>query len=133
MSYEPQGGMFVEGTQLGIDANANTVTQSLDMRNARDVVFQVIANSGTHATHVVTLQVSMDDTNWFTTSFSLTGVGITSTSFLNLAKFARLKVTTVEGAVASVQGIKAMHAKELSVCSLQKYHEKIHAAKVQSI
>ena len=42
-------------------------------------------------------------------------------------------VTTVEGAVASVQGIQAMHGKELSVCSLQKYHEKIHAAKVQSI
>ncbi len=103
MPYNPsQGSTFVDGTQLGIDANANTVTQSLDMSRARDVSFQVIANTGTHATHVVTLQVSMDDTNWFTTSLSVTGTGVTSSSFFNVAKFARLKVTTVEGAASTV-------------------------------
>ena len=103
MSYNPsQVSGFVEGTQLNIDANANTVTQSIDMSSAKDISFQVIANTGTHATHVVKLQVSMDDSNWFTTSLSVTGTGITSSSFFNIARFARLKVTTVEGAASTV-------------------------------
>lgn len=102
MSYNPIGSTFVEGTQLNIDANANTVSQALDISRARDISFQVIANSGTHATHVVKLEVSMDKTNWFTTSLSITGTGITTTSFFSLTKFARLKVTTVEGAASTV-------------------------------
>ncbi len=93
---------LAEGTQLNVDANANTVTASIDMNFARDLAFQVIANSGSHSNHVVKLQVSMDDSNWFTTSQSITGVGITPTSFMNLARYARLKVTTAEGAPSTV-------------------------------
>ncbi|MBI4352808.1 MAG: carbamoyl-phosphate synthase large subunit, partial [Candidatus Omnitrophica bacterium] len=34
-------------------------------------------------------------------------------------------ITTIEGALASVRGIQAVRNKELSVCALQDYHEKI--------
>ena len=102
MSYSPVGDAFAEGTQLSIDANASTVTQALDMAKAKDVSFQVIANSGAHANHVLTLQVSMDETNWFTTSLKVTGTGVTTSSFFNIARFARLKVTTLEGAASTV-------------------------------
>ena len=102
MSYNPTGDSFAESIELNVDANANTVTPSLDMSNARDVIFQVIGNAGLHTTHVVKLQVSLDDVNWRTTVLSVTGEGISDGSSLNIAKFARLKVTTVEGAASTV-------------------------------
>ena len=38
-------------------------------------------------------------------------------------------ITTVEGALASVRGIRALKQKTLGVCSVQEYHKKIRSSK----
>lgn len=61
----------------------NSVTASIDVSNFFDVGFQVIEATGTIAGAVVTLQTSVDNTNWFSTSITVSAEGAadTTTSF----------------------------------------------------
>ena len=93
---------FHELKQTGLDANATTTTNSLDISGATLVIFQVLGISGSHATHVLTLQHSVDDSNWNDVSgATVTGEGVKSDVTV-VAHFVRLKVTTLEGGVSTV-------------------------------
>ena len=78
MSYNPRADFasLVELSETGIDANAATTTASLDLGHAKTVCFHVVANTGTHATHVISLQVSLDNVNWTTTGQTVSGAGL---------------------------------------------------------
>ncbi len=96
---------IAELTAAGVDANAASVTASLDIGGAKLVMFQALAATGTHATHIITLQCSPDDSNFYDVSgATLTGVGAKDGIEVG-AQFVRLKVTTVEGGVSTVDVI----------------------------
>jgi len=86
MSYSTVGSTFVEDAQTGVDANANTTTPSVDVSNAQFIRFQVTDNTGSHSTHIIRLQVSLDETVWYDTGTTVTGTGLSSTSARNVAK-----------------------------------------------
>jgi len=103
MPYNPTpSSTFIEDIQTNVDANANTTTSSMDIRNASFLRFQVAAKTGTHTTHVIALEVSMDGTIWNTTEVNVTGTGMSNTSSRNVARYVRFKVSTVEGAASTV-------------------------------
>jgi len=92
---------FSTVTKAGIDTNDNTaVTDALDVRGGNNLAFQVIAKTGTHSTHVITLQVSADKITWINSTHTLTGVGIKDNLTTALC-WARLKVTTAESATST--------------------------------
>lgn len=104
MSYSPAGyhPAFVEHAQTGLDSNNTaTVSTSLDITGADFVVWNVQAATGTHGTHVITLQCSVDDSSWESTLSTLTGVG-TKDNVQITARYVRLKVTTAESATSTV-------------------------------
>ena len=91
-----------ELSQTGLDANASSVTTGLDIGGAKTAIFQVLAASGTHATHVITLQESVDNSNWDDVSgATVAGAGV-KTGISVGAHFVRLKVTTLEGGASTV-------------------------------
>ena len=101
-SYNPTSGEhFSELIQAGIDANATTTTTTLHVDDNNKVAFHVVAATGSHATHVITLQCSLDDSNWFDTSSTITGVGVVTNVDVS-THFVRLKVTTNEGSASTV-------------------------------
>ncbi len=62
------------------------------------------ANTGGNTTHIVTLQCSLDDTNWNNTAATVTGVGLQDNTQVS-ARYVRLKVTTAEGSASTVDVI----------------------------
>lgn len=88
-------------TQTGQNANATTNSRSLDIKGARFVSWEVIANTGTNGTHVITLQTSPDDTNWTSTASTLSGLGVVRNLQVSF-RFVRLRVTTNEGGASTV-------------------------------
>lgn len=102
MSYVPTSSEhFSELKVSGVDVDATTTTASLDISDNANVAYSVVAATGTHATHVITLQCSLDDSNWNDTSSTITGVGVVDNVAVT-TKFVRLKVTTNEGSAATV-------------------------------
>ena len=99
---------YVTKVITGVDANVlNAVTASLDLFSLKNVSFGVSDESGTHATHVITLQYSADDTNWFDSSHTITGEGMVDDITTNF-QYVRAEVTTAEGAASVVTvGISA--------------------------
>ena len=96
-------------SQTGINANALTNSNSFNIGMATNVVLQVLANSGTHTTHILQIQCALDGTNWEDiVGATITGLGIVSIADV-AAEFIRARVSTVEGA-ASIVDIK-MQAK----------------------
>lgn len=94
--------MFNEHIETGLDADStSTVSASLNVAENSYVAWTVVANTGTHGTHVITLQCSLDDTNWASTASTLTGLG-TVDNIQITAKYVRLKVTTRESAASTV-------------------------------
>jgi len=91
-------------TQHTLAADANdtaTVTTSIDLELCREVFFTVEADTGTSTTHVVTLQMSADNSNWHDhASAAVTGLGFASGTVG--ARWCRLKVTTAQGAASTV-------------------------------
>ena len=88
-------------TDSGVDADANTTTTPLTLYDATIVGLYIKAVSGTHGTHVVTLQISPNGTDWFDTSHTITGIGELH-GISCIAVELRAKVTTVEGATSTV-------------------------------
>jgi hypothetical protein len=84
-----------------IDANATSTTTSLSIIGNYKLGVIVVGATGTHATHVVTLQTSLDDSVWVDTATTVTGEGRSTLDDV-VGLFARAKVTTNEGAVSTV-------------------------------
>ncbi|MBL4891458.1 MAG: hypothetical protein JKX91_06485 [Rhizobiaceae bacterium] len=100
----PQGGGGADTdfiAETGLDADATTTTSSVIVGDNSLIAIFITANTGTHATHVVTLQISPDGSNWFDTSHTITGVGQLH-NITCVAIEARAKVTTNEGATSTI-------------------------------
>ena len=86
---------------LALDANASSATESIDLELAKEVFFTVEDASGAHTTHVLTLQMSADNTNWHNHgSAAVTGLGFSSGTVG--ARWCRVAVTTLEGGASTV-------------------------------
>lgn len=102
MAYSPTSSEhFSEVKQTGLDANATTTSTSLDVKDNENVAYSVVAATGTHATHVITLQCSLDDSAWQDTPSTITGVGVVDNVSVT-TRYVRLKVTTNEGSASTV-------------------------------
>jgi len=89
--------------ETGINANATTLSKSLELGAAFNYSVEVVANTGANTTHVVTAQTSSNDSDWTdaSPSVTITGVGINDNN-TTAFRFIRLKVTTNEGGASTV-------------------------------
>ena len=91
---------FGEYTEL-LNTQLTTIsTGSLDVSGQTTVGFQVVLASGTVSACVLTLQASMDNTNWVDTAATVTGVGM-SASIPISARYIKVYVTSGEGVTSS--------------------------------
>ena len=72
----------------------------LEMEGMVYVGMYVCGDSGSHSSHVVTLQVSPNGTDWFDTNDTVTGTGFVKQDLI-VATEIRAKVTTAEGATST--------------------------------
>lgn len=93
---------FTEQTTLALDANAASTTVALEIKENNFVSWTVLADTGAHTTHILTLQCSLDGTNWGNTSSTITGTGSIEDNVQVTSKFVRVKVTTLEGGASTV-------------------------------
>lgn len=102
MSFRVSGNnkQFQSQKTASVDVDATSVTAALDISGQSDVFLEVVGVTGTHATHVVTMQTSSDGTVWNDTAVTITGEGIVQTTVVT-ARFVRSKVTTDEGSAAT--------------------------------
>lgn len=85
----------------GVDANAASNTSTLILKGATKIGVYVEARTGTNAAHILTLQVSPDDSAWFDTSATM--AQLVAGVFTEVsARFARVRVSTLEGAVSTI-------------------------------
>lgn len=90
-------------TFTGIDANSEgAVTGSITLGLFGRVGLFVTGTSGTHSTHVVTLQLSPDGVKWFDTDHVFTGVGNDHDAVCTGQEI-RAKVTTAEGSASIIE------------------------------
>jgi len=86
---------------LALDANASSATAAIDLELAKEVFFTVEDDTGSHTTHVLTLQMSADGTNWHNHgSAAVTGLGFSSGTVG--ARWCRIAVTTLQGGASTV-------------------------------
>lgn len=86
----------------GLNANStSTVSSSITGIGKKYASFYVSDAGGAHNTHVLTVQVSPDGTQWFNTSTTLTGVGLIP-PVLICCHSVRLKITTAQGASSTI-------------------------------
>ena len=88
-------------SQVGQNANAATNSTPFNIKGAYNVSWQVVANTGTNGTHVITLQESPDNSVWTNTASTLGGVGVVR-NFQVAFHWVRLRVTTNEGGASTV-------------------------------
>jgi hypothetical protein len=92
---------FTHQYTAAVDSNVvSTVGAALELDVSRDCILSAVAVSGTHAAHVIKLQLSTNATTWYDTTISLTGVGFVQGTINS--RYARFKVTTAEGAASVV-------------------------------
>ena len=89
-------------SSLGLDLNStSTVSNIIELGSLRSVGVHVVSVSGTHTTHVLTLQLSPDGgANWVDTTTTVTGSGKYVSSNTCFATHARVKCSTAQGAAA---------------------------------
>lgn len=93
---------FITDTTLAVDTNDNSsnFTTTVNIKDATSISLQVVGATGTHATHVITLQTSNDGSNFVDSSSTVTGEGILENVAVSAA-YARGSVTTAEGAAST--------------------------------
>lgn len=79
--------------------STSTETAALDCSKARRVGVQVVGSTGTHATHVVEVRGSVDDTNYYALGCEVTGEGIAEIE--TACTKIKAKVKTAEGSAAT--------------------------------
>ena len=86
---------------IGVDANASSVSSSVEIGAVGKLGVYVVANTGNSSSHVVTVQISPNGTDWFDTEHTITGVGnlheLTCTATL-----ARCAITTTQGEASTI-------------------------------
>jgi len=93
---------LVTSSETSKDTNSTaTVTTGLDISAQQFVAMAVLATTGTHTTHEVELQCSVDNTSWFATGMKITGTGLKD-GISVAARYVRLKVTIAEGTTSTV-------------------------------
>lgn len=86
----------------GLDANDTaTVSDALDISENNFVAYSVQTASGTHASHIVTLQCSLDGTTWHDSTSTLTRTGFVD-NVRTTTRFVRLKISTAEGEASTI-------------------------------
>jgi len=95
------GNEYDDVAETGVDANATSTTEPVEVGANSLMGMYVKAASGTHATHIVTLQISPDGTNWFDTTHTITGTGDLH-DIRCVAVEARVIVSTVEGGASTI-------------------------------
>ena len=92
-----------DGSTLATPAmNTNSVgtaTNSMYVNGNIKIGLYVYADTGAHANHIMTLQISMDGTNWQDTALTVTGVGFIEGT--TVSEYIRAKVTTAESAAST--------------------------------
>ncbi len=102
MPYIASSSNFSEDITLNADANStSTVTASLDVKDAFVAFIEVTAVTGTHASHVLTIQCSADDSIWSNMAQTISGAGTVALADLG-PRFIRGKITTAEGGTSTV-------------------------------
>ncbi len=86
----------------GLNANSTeTESSSFEVKAYTNVAMFVIGLTGAHKNHVVTVQVSPDNKNWFDSTKMVQGIGFVD--YENYpARFIRAKVTKVEGRTSTI-------------------------------
>jgi len=93
--------VFETQSNTGLNINSSgAVTASFDIHGHKYVAWSGALATGTWAAAVVTLQSSLDGTNWFDTASTLTAAGLKDNVQVS-ALFVRAKVTTVESGVGT--------------------------------
>jgi len=87
-------------TDLAFDMNSLGNATALKAKGATIASLIVKHVSGTHATHIITIQVSRDGTDWVNTNHTITGVGVLD-AVLCLGNEYRARLTTVEGSAST--------------------------------
>lgn len=87
-------------TNTAFDMNALGNATALKAKGATIASLIVKHVSGTHVTHIITIQVSRDGTDWVNTNHSITGLGVLD-AVLCLGNEYRARVTTVEGSAST--------------------------------
>ena len=91
---------YSEKSASGVDTNVNnTVTDSLYINGNRSIGVYVDDGSGAHTSHIVTIQVSANETDWHDTALTVTGLGFKEGE--TTAQYIRAKVTTAEGGAST--------------------------------
>lgn len=101
------GGGHVEIVLRDASLNGNSLndtTPSIEMGEDMYVSVYVKSASGSHSTHVLTLQTSPDGTDWYDTSSTITGTGVLG-NILCVTGEVRIKVTTIEGVASLIDVI----------------------------
>lgn len=92
---------FTQESFAGVDTNVlDAASTSLDVGKATMAELVIVGKTGTHGTHVVTLQTSPNDIDWLDTSVTVTGAGRAIHNPCPCA-FLRVKITTAEGAAST--------------------------------
>ena len=96
---------FADATAYQIDTDdVASATDTLNIEESLTIGFFTTAVSGTHASHILTLEVSPDGTDWYASSLTKTGVGYAN-GYTTAAKFCRVRCSTAEGASSQVNVI----------------------------
>jgi len=89
-------GDYSEKQITGLDSNnLGDVCDHLYINGNKAVGIYISAASGSHTTHVITLQISPDGITWHDSAHIVTGIGYKEAD--TIAQYIRLKVTTAEG------------------------------------
>ena len=96
-------GDYSEKEHLAFDTdNSGAVTDTLYINGNRTVGVYVHADTGANTTHVITMEVSANGTDFFTTNPTVTITGLGYEEFDTIAQHVRGKVTTPEGGTSTV-------------------------------
>lgn len=79
--------------------NLGAVTDSVEIGSLSVVGLYVSGVSGSHTSHVITLEISPDDVEWFDTEHKVLGVGNVHDAKC-ACFYARAKVTAAEGSAS---------------------------------
>jgi len=94
------GRLNPETLQETLDTNTNATSSIIEMVGRKYIGVYVCGITGTHATHIITLQISPNGTDWFDTADTITGEGYVKQDLI-ISDQARVKVTTTEGATST--------------------------------
>ena len=101
MSWGPLGRNFVESIDTAMDADANSVTTSLDIMGCAVIFAEVTADTGAHTTHVVAIQCSADGVVWNDSSTTIAQLGFVNNIAI-ISRFVRARVSTKEGEASTI-------------------------------